>query len=248
MANDRATFGDRIDAMIVDTLVIAAVQVPVLIGAVQVNLHGVNWTLQKAVWVAFGMVWPAGMLLASALGPWRTPGRRWLRIDRDPAGGRFALVRVGERRGVFLRRLVGFPAVGSAILVAGLSWGWLFYVGVGLEGQTARAHGSLTALRSAIGSYAGEHGGRPPVRLDDAGFLKDFTGGTLTAVGVGCLGHPESNAVETYPFLDAKGNVDPAKLKDTGHWLYDAKTGTLIIDCTHPSPAWPRADAIWRWE
>lgn len=47
------------------------------------------------------------------------------------------------------------------------------------------------------------------------------------------LGHHPSAQVEEYPFLNARGEVAPELLRDTGHWLYDPKTGRLLVDCTH---------------
>ncbi len=46
-------------------------------------------------------------------------------------------------------------------------------------------------------------------------------------------GHWNSSLVEYYSFLDSRGNADPKKLKDTGHWIYDSSTGKITIDCTH---------------
>ena len=46
-------------------------------------------------------------------------------------------------------------------------------------------------------------------------------------------GHGYSCEVESYEFLYDDGKGDPKKLKDTGHWIYDPRTGILGIDCTH---------------
>jgi hypothetical protein len=47
------------------------------------------------------------------------------------------------------------------------------------------------------------------------------------------LGNGEySDAVEVYSFTSKDGAVQPAKLKNTGHWAYDPRSGVLIVDST----------------
>ena len=103
--------------------------------------------------------------------------------------------------------------------------------------------GRLESLRAALNIYYGESAGQYPPRLDDSAFLRTQVGErALPEVRLKHHGHPPSNTVEAYPFTGADAKVDPARLRDTGHWLYDAATGLVIVDCTHPGwdgrPVW----------
>lgn len=97
-------------------------------------------------------------------------------------------------------------------------------------------------FRSAIDKFGVGHQGRFPARLDVPELQKillDQMGESplgdngLPRIRLGHLGHAESPQVETYSFLDAKGEINPTVLRDTGRWLYDATSGSLVIDCTH---------------
>lgn len=91
--------------------------------------------------------------------------------------------------------------------------------------------GSLGAIKSAASIYYGDSKGIWPRNLEKdlaPKYLK-----TIPLLHLERYGHPSSSQVEYYPFLDSQGKVDPKLLKDTGHWLYDPKTGSLVIDCTH---------------
>jgi uncharacterized RDD family membrane protein YckC len=54
----------------------------------------------------------------------------------------------------------------------------------------------------------------------------------VPAVKLDKYGFGSSSQVESYSFLDSTGQVDPQRLKNTGHWLYDPATGKIVIDCT----------------
>jgi hypothetical protein len=93
---------------------------------------------------------------------------------------------------------------------------------------------NLGTIKSAASIYYGDSQGIWPRNLE-----KDLVPKYLKAIPALHLekyGHKSSNQVEYYPFLNSVGILDdPYKLRDTGHWLYDSKTGTILIDCTHVS-------------
>lgn len=107
----------------------------------------------------------------------------------------------------------------------------------------------LGRLRGDIDEYRKKHGAYPRT-LGETDFktilMDDWAGNPLPVMYFHVapsglpevslrfgLGHSPSSEVETYPFLDAKGKVDLKLLRDTGHWLYNPKTGRLLVDCTH---------------
>ena len=97
------------------------------------------------------------------------------------------------------------------------------------EGSTK---GNCGAIKSAISIYYGDHNGIWPKRLDQPDFLGKYID-EIPRVRLSHFGHPDSNMVETFPFLKPNGDLDPTLLRDTGHWLYDSATGTVAVDCTH---------------
>ncbi len=98
------------------------------------------------------------------------------------------------------------------------------------KSREGSAKGSLGSLKSAASVYFGDSHGVWPQDLRDLvpKYLKE-----IPILHLEKYGHPPSNQVETYPFLDSTGKIDATKLKDTAHWLYDSTTGTVLIDCTH---------------
>jgi len=62
------------------------------------------------------------------------------------------------------------------------------------------------------------------------------------------FGHPPSSEVENYSFIGRGGKIDEKRLKDTGRWLYDAKSFELIIDCTHPATKSWFQGPVWTWQ
>ncbi len=99
------------------------------------------------------------------------------------------------------------------------------------KSREGSAIGNLGTLKSAASIYYGDSQGIWPGNLE-----KDLVPKYLKSIPTLHLekyGHPPSNQVEYYPFLNASGKLDVSKLKDTGHWLYDSKTGAVLIDCTH---------------
>ncbi len=113
---------------------------------------------------------------------------------------------------------------GVALMVPKVDYGYRKTMAKSREAELPE---KLDALRAAIAAYR-ERTKTYPKALQDAVL------GGLPAVDLSFgLGHAPSSAVETFEFRQGAGQVDPASLKDTGRWLYDAKTGRLLIDCTH---------------
>jgi len=90
------------------------------------------------------------------------------------------------------------------------------------------AIGTLKSLRTVSAMYKADKG-KAPASLDELKQLKDFTAMPKLELP----DHRSSDAVETYSGAVVGGNVDAAKLKDTGHWAYDPASGQIFIDCTH---------------
>lgn len=93
--------------------------------------------------------------------------------------------------------------------------------------------GNRHSLEETIAIYAADHHGKFPKHLSLSSLGREYLI-EIPKINLSHLGHQESAVVEEYPFLDSSGHVDPTKLKDTCHWLYDPKTGIVIVDCTHP--------------
>jgi len=133
-----------------------------------------------------------------------------------------------------------FGAAALAIVPICFQLGWIASLPPGTldEGSLGDAKigwtiGHLGTVRSGLAIYYGDNNGQWPSRLDDP-----------PEADLRAFGHTPSNAVEMRPFLDAKGAVDRAALRDTGGWLYDSKSGTLIVDCTHRDRGGRR---VWLW-
>lgn len=110
----------------------------------------------------------------------------------------------------------------------------------------------IRTVRVAVEAFRAKHG-RFPIDLREAAFVELLSAETKKLAGAAGIDidshgmpmvelyavagrvpdHQLSSEVETYPFLNEKAEVDVLKLKDTGHWLYDPKTGTVLLDCTH---------------
>ena len=88
-------------------------------------------------------------------------------------------------------------------------------------------------FKSAISIYYGDHEGLWPPRLDDPDFVKKYLTDGIPQIHLEHRGHEPSNFVETYPFTKGEDEIDFSLLRDTGHWLYDSSTGTVLLDCTH---------------
>jgi len=107
------------------------------------------------------------------------------------------------------------------------------------EVQTYRG---LSSLRSAVDLYDIDKA-RYPASLSDPRFLGPYIA-AIPDVRLEGKGHAPSAQVDSRDFLGADGRVEPAKLKDTGHWLYNPGNGRLIIDCTHESL---KGNRIYEW-
>lgn|GEM_PF-2130400 len=100
---------------------------------------------------------------------------------------------------------------------------------------------NLAIIRSAISIYYADNEGRFPKNME---LLLWRYLGAIPPIVLRRYGHAVSSAIESRTFSDKQGKVDPAPLQDTGHWLYDPKSGNIIIDCTHKDS---KGQSVYSW-
>lgn len=92
-----------------------------------------------------------------------------------------------------------------------------------------RNQGSHFSLQHAVNAHFEEHG-RWPKKLTGPGFEGQFIG-QIPELDLRELKRGTTREVESYSFTDADGKLLPEKLRDSGRWAYDPKSGVVAIDC-----------------
>lgn len=108
----------------------------------------------------------------------------------------------------------------------------LAYGGGGIVRKSAEGatKGNLQALRAAISNHQAGHAGRPPADLSE-----------VTAGGKYLSELPPART--PYFHDDSRQVLVADEPEDRGGWLYDPKTGTLKVDCTHTDTRGKRWDS-----
>jgi uncharacterized RDD family membrane protein YckC len=185
-----------------------------------------------------------------------------------PLGGGFIRVAWDEKKRGWHDLLAGTRVVyagepnsvaQTAVLsIAGLSLAGCLLLGLaaavylpGLMSTTelAATRNNLDTLKSAVMLYYSDHKGAYPPSLERLTKVEPSAAfpylDKIPMIKLKSYGHSSSCQVEKYAFTDKKGKLVPSMLKDTGHWLYDPRSGLVVIDCTHKDK---RGKYVYNWE